>query len=104
MSEARHTVSVRGLPDWLIRDYLADMGATAEAPTRTATDPGAPEGAGGETMRAARWAVTRTSRRVAIAGSDSLTLTQHELAFSGDEEAVAEAMRVFLAKAQRGGG
>jgi len=94
MSESRHTVSVRGLPDWLIRAYLADLGATSEAP----------EGGGGETMRAARWAVTRTSRRVAIAGSDSLTLTQHELAFSGDEEAVAEAMRLFLAKAQRGGG
>lgn len=103
MSEARHTVSVRGLPDWLIRDYLADLGATSEAPADTAPS-GAPEGAGGETMRAARWAVTRTSRRVAIVGSDSLTLTQHELAFSGDEEAVAEAMRVFLAKAQRGGG
>lgn len=94
MSDVETAVSIRGLPDWLIRDYLAAMGATADG--ETDASPAA--------MRADRWSVTWTSQRIPIAGSASLTLTQYDLIFSGESDAVAEATRVFLAKAQRGGG
>ncbi|MDA0366028.1 MAG: hypothetical protein O3B31_03560 [Chloroflexi bacterium] len=98
MSDVETTVSIRGLPDWLIRDYLADMGATPDGGAKGGAD------ASPAVMRADRWSVTWTSQRVPIAGSASLTLTQYDLTFSGESDAVAEATRVFLAKAQRGGG
>lgn len=89
MSEVE--VSIRGLPEWLIREYLSEMGASADG------DEAAPR------MAAERWAASWSSRRVSIAGS-SLALTQFDMCFSGEPDAVADARERFLKKAQRGGG
>ena len=85
------SLSVRGLPEWLIRDYLADLGARADDDAATL-------------MRAPHWSVSWTSRRVPIDGSGALTLTQWDMVFAGEPTAAADAHRRFLAKAQRGGG
>ncbi len=88
-------LSIRGLPDWLIREYLEEMGASADA--------GSTGGDGDARMSTDRWSVTWSSRRVAIPGG-TLGLTQFDLVFSGDPEAVEQAHDLFLKKAQRGGG
>ena len=88
-----HRVSIRGLPEWLIRDYLAELGARPDA-----DDAAAPR------MAAAAWAAAWTTQRVPIAGGTTLALTQFDMVFTGERDAVASAADRFLAKAQRGGG
>ncbi|MDP6606863.1 MAG: hypothetical protein QF664_11480 [Dehalococcoidia bacterium] len=86
-------LSIRGLPDWLIRVYFEEMGASVEAGDD-----------GGEArMSADGWAVAWSSRRVALPGG-TIGLTQFDLVFSGDAGAVEQAHELFLKKAQRGGG
>jgi hypothetical protein len=89
-AEQRH--SIRGLPEWLIREYLAELGAAPDA------DPDAPRMAAGD------WRATWTSQRVRIPGSTGLGLTQFDIVFTGDDAAVEDIGRRFMAKAQRGGG
>lgn len=91
------TLSIRGLPEWLIRVYFEEMGA--------APDPTSAAGADGEATRmaAADWSVTWTSQRVALPGG-TLGLTQFDIVFDGAERAVEAASEAFLKKAQRGGG
>lgn len=99
---AREALAIRGLPEWLIRDYLAAMGAAADG---AAADGAVADGAAGSraAMRAERWSVRWSSRRMPIAGG-GLTLTQFDLIFEGEPEAVRQARDLFLKKAQRGGG
>jgi hypothetical protein len=94
-------LSIRGLPDWLIRVYFEEMGASAE--TGSTADGGTDGSNGDARMSADGWAVTWSSRRVAIPGG-TLGLTQFDLVFSGDAGAVEQAHEQFLKKAQRGGG
>ena len=84
-------LSIRGLPEWLIRDYLAEMGAEA------------PPGGDAPRMVALTWSVSWGRQEVQIAGG-GFQLTQFDLVFRGDAPAVAKAREAFLKKAQRGGG
>ncbi len=88
----RVEVNLRGLPEWLIRKYLAEIGASA------ADTPELPQ------MRAEGWTVSWTTRRVPIAGSSGLGLTQFEIVFEGDADLLPEVEERFMKKAQRGGG
>lgn len=84
--------SIRGLPEWLISAYLEELGAHHEE--------------GGESdpqMSGDGWSVSWSSEKVEIAGG-SLRLTQFDMVFSGEAEAVAAAHERFIKKAQRGGG
>lgn len=84
--------SIRGLPEWLISAYLEELGARHKE-----GDEGEPR------MSADDWSVSWTSEKVEIAGG-SLRLTQFDMVFSGEAEAVAAAHERFMKKAQRGGG
>ena len=92
MSDIERTVSVRGLAEWLLRDYLTELGARPDP-----REPAAPR------MMAAGWRVSWTRDTVRMSGS-ALALTQFDLVFSGDADAVARAQAEFMRKAQRGGG
>jgi hypothetical protein len=83
-------VSLRGLPEWLIRDYLRDLGAGGDD--------------GASTMSAPGWSVTWSRRTATIEGSPALALTQFDLVFTGDPPLVRDAHDRFMRKAQRGGG
>ena len=88
----RLEVNLRGLPEWLIRKSLAEIGASA------ADTPELPQ------MRAEGWTASWTTRRVPIAGSSGLGLTQFEIVFEGDADLLPEVEERFMKKAQRGGG
>ncbi len=92
MRVSERSVSIRGLPDWLIREYLAEMGATSDA-----------NDASRSCMAADHWSVMWTSRKVTIPGA-RFSLTQFDIVFTGDSNAVEDAERRFMQKAQRGGG
>lgn len=100
---SKETLSIRGLPEWLIREYLEELGASAAPePASAARDDGS-DGGDATRMAADGWAVTWSSQRIALPGG-TLNLTQFDLVFEGDERAVAAASEAFLKKAQRGGG
>ena len=82
-------LSLRGLPEWLIREYFLEMGASP------ADDPDAPA------MVADGWAVSWTHQRMQVPGS-SLRLTQFDLVFTGGD--LPRVHDDFMKKAQRGGG
>ena len=85
------SVSIRGLPDWLIRDYLTALGAQ-------------PAGPAAARMRAPDWTVSWTSRRIPMPGG-AFSLTQFDIAFEAPDDAVLVRIEdAFLKKAQRGGG
>ena len=83
-------LSLRGLPEWLIREYFVEMGAN---PTEGAE----------AAMTAAEWSVSWTHQRVEIAGG-SLKLTQFDIIFVGEPDTIQTAHDDFMKKAQRGGG
>ena len=87
-------LSIRGLPEWLIRDYLGEMGAAPDD-----GDASAPR------MAADGWTVSWSTQRVQILGSSGLGLTQFDMVFTAeDADALAEVETAFMKKAQRGGG
>ena len=92
MSSVQRAVSIRGLAEWLLRDYLTDLGARPD-----------PEAPAVPRMIAEGWRVSWTSNLVRIAGS-SLVLTQFDLVFSGSADTVTQVEEAFTRKAQRGGG
>ncbi len=92
MRVSERSLSIRGLPDWLIREYLAEMGATSDG-----NDASRP------CVVADHWSAIWTSRKVSIPGA-RFGLTQFDIVFTGDSSAVEEAQRRFMQKAQRGGG
>jgi molybdopterin synthase sulfur carrier subunit len=83
-------LAIRGLPEWLIRKYLSEMGAAGEE--------------GEAAMRTDRWAVRWSSRRVSLAGGSGLGLTQFDIVFEGPPDLLPEVEEAFMKKAQRGGG
>ena len=87
------TLSVRGISERLLRDYLHELGAQPDA-----------QDASRAHMTANDWSVTWSRQVVAIVGSDSLKLTQFDLVLSGETDSVTQVREQLLAKAQRGGG
>ncbi|HJN92054.1 MAG TPA: hypothetical protein QGF05_04920 [Dehalococcoidia bacterium] len=87
----RIELHIRGLPEWLIRKYLAEMGATGDAEDLAE-------------MHTDTWAVSWTTQRVPIAGSSGIGLTQFDITFSGDPAILPDVETQFMKKAQRGGG
>jgi hypothetical protein len=86
-------LSIRGLPEWLIRDYLGEMGASPDG------DDASPR------MAAEGWSVSWSSQRVQIPGSSGIGLTQFDIVFTAADAATLEAVETrFMQKAQRGGG
>jgi len=91
----RLELSLRGLPEWLIRAYFQEMGATLVGSEDEAMGAEAPtEG----------WSVSWTKQRVQVPGSSGLGLTQFDLVFEGDEALLEDVHERFMKKAQRGGG
>ena len=96
-NEAQQTVideSLRGLSEWLIRKYLAEIGAADNA----SAEPGH-----GPLMMADGWSVGWRQQRISIPGS-SIRLTQFDMRFEGTPGIVEDAFERFMKKAQRGGG
>jgi len=91
-AEVTRTVAVRGIPEWLLRDYLIELGAQVEE----AASP-APR------LCADGWQASWTQRLARIDGS-VMTITEFTVSISGEETTTADVERAFLAKAQRGGG
>ena len=92
MSE--RTVELRGLPEWLIRKYLVELGAED---TLTQSD-------GIASMVADSWRVEWTKRRAALPGFGGQGLTAFAMRFEGPEEVMGPLFDTFMKKAQRGGG
>jgi hypothetical protein len=91
---ARLEIGLRGLPEWLLRAYLEELGATA-------TDPDAPDP---RAFEAPDWSVAWTVSRATIPGGSSLGFTQLDLVFEADEDDLPGLEERFMKKAQRGGG
>jgi hypothetical protein len=94
---AQLEMGLRGLPEWLIRAYLEEMGAAVSA-GEPADEPRAFECADDE------WAVRWTVSRAEIPGGGSLGFTQLDLVFEAEEAYLPELEERFMKKAQRGGG
>jgi hypothetical protein len=86
-------LSLRGLPEWLIREYFKEMGARLIGSDDEATGATAEE-----------WSVAWTHQRVKIAGSSGIGLTQFDLVFRGESDVLSDVHERFMKKAQRGGG
>lgn len=87
-------LSLRGLPEWLIREYFKEMGAGLVGSDEEATGATSDEG----------WSVAWTQQRVKVLGSSGIGLTQFDLVFSGESELLQDVHERFMKKAQRGGG
>ena len=87
-------LSLRGLPEWLIREYFKEMGADLVGSEEEATGATSDEG----------WSVSWTHQRVKIAGSSGIGLTQFDLVFRGETDVLSDVHERFMKKAQRGGG
>ena len=91
-TDRRLEVNLRGLPEWLIRKYLSEIGASeTDSPKKP-------------TMHAEGWSVSWTSQPKPIAGSNGLGLTQFDMVFEGDAHLLPKVEERFMKKAQRGGG
>ena len=84
-------VRVRGLPEWLLRAYLEELGGRAEPQGEAVCLVG--EG----------WTVSWSGSRADLPGG-SLRLTEYHLVFEGEAATVDAVREAFLKKAQRGGG
>ncbi len=87
-------MSLRGLPEWLIRKYLVELGADEEFA----------ESPDGGSMSGPSWAVEWVRRRVSLSGSSGIGLTEFTIVFMGAEAALEPLFEAFMQKAQRGGG
>ena len=90
---SRTELHIRGVPEWLLRAYLAELGAAAD----DAGDDPAPR------MIGDGYAVSWSAELVRLPGG-TLTLTQLNIRLDGDATAVAALEPVLMAKLQRGGG
>ena len=86
---------IRGVPVWLLRAYLAELGAVADGDDDD--DGAAPR------MTGDGYAVSWSAEPVRLPGG-TLTLTQLNIRLDGDAAAVAALEPVLMAKLQRGGG
>ena len=86
---------IRGVPEWLLRAYLAELGAVA--------DDGDDDDGAAPRMTGDGYAVSWSAEPVRLPGG-TLTLTQLNIRLDGDAAAVAALEPVLMAKLQRGGG
>jgi hypothetical protein len=86
-------LALRGLPEWLIREYFKEMGAQLVVGDRDAM---------GATTE--EWSVSWTQQRVKILGSSGIGLTQFDMVFCGEPAVLRDVHDRFMKKAQRGGG
>jgi hypothetical protein len=92
---AQLEIGLRGLPEWLLRAYLEEMGAAPLA-SEPPEEPRAFEADG--------WSVAWTVSRATIPGGGSLGFTQFDLVFEADPDELPGLEERFMKKAQRGGG
>ena len=105
MPQAVRQLTLRGVPIWLLRQYLEQLGAVdSEAPPPGATDPDGvvhPDGA----MSAEGWSVLWRTETRPMHPRLQTKLEEHYFTFSANsEEEVEELVERFMLKAQRGGG
>ncbi len=87
---------IRGVPEWLLRAYLAELGAAADDAADDAGDP-APR------MIGDGYAVSWSAELVRLPGG-TLTLTQWTIRLDGDDATIAALEPALMKKLQRGGG
>ena len=90
---SRIELRIRGVPEWLLRAYLAELGAVADDDD----DDAAPR------MIGDGYAVSWSAERAPLPGG-TLTLTQLNIRLDGDAAAIAALEPALMAKLQRGGG
>ena len=101
---SRIELHIRGVPEWLLRAYLAELGAAADDAADDAADAG--DDAGDDPaprMTGDGYAVSWSAELVRLPGG-TLTLTQLNIRLDGDAAAIAALEPVLMAKLQRGGG
>ena len=94
---SRIELHIRGVPEWLLRAYLAELGAAADDDAGDDGDGAAPR------MIGDGYAVSWSAELVRLPGG-TLTLTQLNIRLDGDAAAIAALEPVLMAKLQRGGG
>lgn len=82
-------LKIRGVPPWLLREYLLELGATA--------------GAREDEMIGDGYKATWSDERVPLPGG-TLSLTQLNIMLEGDEAVLAALDPELMRKLQRGGG
>lgn len=87
-------MGLRGLPEWLIRKYLVELGAGEEF---VASDDGG-------SMVGPEWTVSWARRKAQLPGGFGGGLTEFAMVFRGPKETLGPLFDAFMAKAQRGGG
>ncbi|PZC49749.1 MAG: hypothetical protein DK306_000509 [Chloroflexi bacterium] len=85
-------LNIRGVPDWLLRTYLLELGAAADPHDRDAPR-----------MSGDGYTVSWSSERVDLAGG-TLKLTQLNILLDGDQSIIAAFEPELMKKLQRGGG
>ncbi|MCY3920350.1 MAG: DUF1952 domain-containing protein [Chloroflexi bacterium] len=88
---SRVELRIRGVPEWLLRAYLAELGAVADG------DGDAPR------MTGDGYAVSWSAERAPLPGG-TLRLMQLNIRLDGDAAAIAALEPALMAKLQRGGG
>jgi molybdopterin synthase sulfur carrier subunit len=92
-SSSISTVSIRGLPEWLIKEYFLELGGTLERHNESLNQ-----------IVGDCWSATWSQQKVKIEGSSGMGLTQFDIVIAGSDESVERTMENFMKKAQRGGG
>ena len=87
------SVSIRGLPEWLIREYFVELGGAVPDKTQPLNQ-----------IVSDRWSATWSQQKVKIKGSSGMGLTQFDIVIEGIHESPQQIMELFMKKAQRGGG
>ena len=93
---SRIELRIRGVPVWLLRAYLAELGAVAD-------DGGDDDDDAAPRMIGDGYAVSWSAELVRLPGG-TLTLTQLNIRLDGDAATIAALEPVLMAKLQRGGG
>ncbi len=105
MAQAVRQFTLRGVPIWLLKQYLEQLGATdSDIPPPGPTDPDAltpPEGA----MSAPDWQVAWRTERRRFHPLLSTQIEEHHFVLSAaSEQRLDHIFDRFMLKAQRGGG
>ena len=84
--------TLRGLPEWAVRTYLEQIGAypIEDVPKTTK-------------MQTSDWSASWSTRTVHVPGWP-LPISEITIVFNGEDNAVEDAFRMFMKKAQRAGG
>lgn len=99
-------LSLRGVPLWLLREYLADLGASdCEPPAPGPTDPDAVVAPDGAMQSPEGWQVLYRSEERQAHPRLPTKIAIHHLTFTHEDEPRLEALlERFMLKAHRGGG